>query len=64
MKKEMNGLDIRHLESIDRLAMVLLRSEQLSDSVDREEASQPVPFVVMSDEEADIAVTALIPRSA
>ena len=64
MEKEMNSFDVGHLKTIDRLAMVLLGSEQFSNSVDGQEASQPIPLIVMSHEETHIAVTAFVSRPA
>lgn len=62
VQQEMNGSDVGHFEPINGFAFVFFRTEQLSDSVDRQKAPQPVPFIVVSHEEADVAVTALVTR--
>jgi hypothetical protein len=56
----MHGSDVWHLEAVDRLAVVLLWAEHLADLLNGEETTEPVPFVVVADEKADVAIGALV----
>jgi hypothetical protein len=64
VQQKVHGLDIRHLEAIDGLAVVLVRPEHLADLLHGQETAEPVPFVVVAYEEADVAVGALVARAA
>jgi hypothetical protein len=60
VKQKVDGFDVGHLEAVDGLAVVLLGSEEFPDLLDGQQAAEPVPFVVVADEEADVAVGALV----
>lgn len=62
MKQEVNSTDVWHFEPLDEFAIVFL-AEQLLDLRNGEEGSQPIPLIVVSNKEAHIGVTGLVPRS-
>jgi hypothetical protein len=49
-----------NLEAINWLALVLLRAQQFLDFVNSQEASQPVPLIIVPDEKPIIAVGSFI----
>src|SRR5580698_111122 len=63
VEEKVHGFDVRHLESVDRLSFVFLRTEQLYDLVNCQEASQPVPFIILTDKEAIIAIGSFVPTA-
>lgn len=63
MEQEMHTSQLRQLKPIDRLALVL-RSQQLLDLFNGQEAAQPVPLVVVSHEQTQIGVGSLVSTSA
>src|ERR1700755_1415980 len=60
----MHSTNIWKFKSINLLALVFLRSHKFSEFGDSQETSQPIPFVVISNEETRITVSNLITRSA
>jgi ABC-type uncharacterized transport system YnjBCD ATPase subunit len=60
MQEEVNRTDARHLKPVNWSTSVLIRPEQFLDFIYSQERAQPIPFVVVSYEETDVAVTGLV----
>ena len=57
-EQEVHGADMRHFAAVDGVAGVFFR-EQRDENFRREQAAQPVPFVVVAHEEPDVGVACL-----
>ena len=60
MKQKMYRFDAGDLESVDGVAEIFLWAEQLFDAINRHETSKPVPFIIVSNVEADVAVACFV----
>jgi hypothetical protein len=59
VQEEMYSFDVLHLEAINWLSLVFLWSQKLPDLGDSEEASQPVPLIIVANKQANVAIRAL-----
>ena len=60
VQQEVNCSYAWDLEAINTIASILMWTQELYDAINRQEASQPVPLVVVADVETHIAVAGLV----
>lgn len=63
VQQEMDCADVLHFESLNQLPVVF-RTKELLDFINREEGSQPFPFIIIANEKPDVTIARLVSRSA
>ena len=58
LQQKVHNANVRHLKAIDAVAEILF-TKKFDEGFGREQTTEPIPFVVVADEETDVGVACL-----